>query len=483
MNRTYYVDAERGDDRNAGTDPQFPWRSLARVSDEWFGPGDRVLLTSGQTFRGPMMLSDACRGTEDARIEVSTTGPEPATVMAGKGTGIILDGVAHVTVQNLRLIGAGTQDNDGVGVEARTAQFTIVKNVEVSGFRIAGLRSGGGLGNRFEEIVTHGNGGAGISIIGGRPEMPRSQDVYVGYCRAEGNRGDPKNLTSHSGSGILLAGVDGALVEYCVAAHNGGEMPREGNGPIGIWAWNSDQITIQNCISHNNTSSSGDGGGFDLDGGVTNSTIQYCLSYENDGCGFLLCQYPGARPWHDNILRFNISVNDGARNHQAGIALWAGDSGFGGGQIYNNTIINRENAVNLISDVEGFEFLNNVFYTEHAAVCGDAFRVRFKGNFYRRQDLLGINSKRLPIAKSMEEWVTEQGQESADGSALPPIEPFELRLPDLYDLPTRIEDFARLEVLRSPAVLGGVEIGDRGDRDFFGSSLPSSAFVGAIAPG
>ena len=80
-------------------------------------------------------------------------------------------------------------------------------------------------------------------------------------------------------------------------------MPRIGNGPVGIWADEASNVTIQYCISHpiNTAKGAKDGGGFDFDGGITNSIIQYCLSYENQGAGYGLFQYAGASPWHNNV--------------------------------------------------------------------------------------------------------------------------------------------------------------------------------------
>jgi hypothetical protein len=50
-----------------------------------------------------------------------------------------------------------------------------------------------------------------------------------------------------------------------------------------IWAWDADNVTIRNCSSHDNLSQNNDGGGFDLDTGVTNSVVEYCTSYNNYG--------------------------------------------------------------------------------------------------------------------------------------------------------------------------------------------------------
>ena len=124
-----------------------------------------------------------------------------------------------------------------------------------------------------------------------------SKNIYVGYCLAENNPGDPTILTNHSGNGIVIGRVSKALIEYCEARYNGWDMPRKGNGPVGIWTWHADQVIIQFCVSHHNRSTGVDGGGFDFDGGVTNSILQYNYSHDNHGSGYLICQYDGAAPF------------------------------------------------------------------------------------------------------------------------------------------------------------------------------------------
>ena len=74
-----------------------------------------------------------------------------------------------------------------------------------------------------------------------------------------------------------------ALVEYCESLFNGWDQPWTGNGPVGIWTHDADRVTIQHCIAHHNRSTALDGGGFDFDGGVTNSVLQYNYSHDNFG--------------------------------------------------------------------------------------------------------------------------------------------------------------------------------------------------------
>jgi parallel beta-helix repeat protein len=53
---TYYVDAERGNDTNNGTSATAAWKTLNRVNQEKFRPGDSVLFRRGQIWREQLNL-------------------------------------------------------------------------------------------------------------------------------------------------------------------------------------------------------------------------------------------------------------------------------------------------------------------------------------------------------------------------------------------------------------------------------------------
>jgi hypothetical protein len=63
--------------------------------------------------------------------------------------------------------------------------------------------------------------------------------------------------------------------------------------------------------------------------------MQYNYSHDNDRPGFLLCQYPGARPNTGNIVRYNISQNDARRNNVGAIHLY---STVQNAIVHNNTV-------------------------------------------------------------------------------------------------------------------------------------------------
>jgi hypothetical protein len=86
-----------------------------------------------------------------------------------------------------------------------------------------------------------------------------------------------------------------------------------------------------------------DGGGFDFDGGTQHSIMQYNYSHDNDGEGFVVANgIAGSGPNTNNVVRFNISQNDGQRNPYGGIIVAYGE--VDNADIYNNTVYTGPNA-------------------------------------------------------------------------------------------------------------------------------------------
>src|SRR5439155_19615178 len=191
------------------------------------------------------------------------------------------------------------------GIVLDSVRNSIVEKITTSGFQKAGLLLNNCYNISVLGVQARNNGFAGINVTGdffknGRMlevgERP-SRNITLRNCIVDSNPGDPTNMTSHSGNGIYIISTDKVLVDHCLASNNGWDMPHSGTGPIGIWASLCDSVTIQYSISYGNKSRRLDGGGFGLDGGVTNSIVQYCLSYDNFGAGYGIYQYSAATIW------------------------------------------------------------------------------------------------------------------------------------------------------------------------------------------
>ncbi len=166
---------------------------------------------------------------------------------------------------------------------------------------------------------------------------------------------------------------------------------------MGLWIAHLDHVLIESNESHHNQSRHFDsvaanGDGFNFEGGVTNSVMQYNYAHDNDGAGYSLCEYSGAAPHSGNTLRYNISSNDSRRNNYGGISIGSNTtlSPIVADQVYNNVVILTPDAYSpptLRSSNASFQAHNNVFITiggPAALLHGDVLGANPKttGNYY-----------------------------------------------------------------------------------------------------
>jgi hypothetical protein len=438
----YYV-SPSGNDSNPGTSTSQPWRTINKVNSTTFASADRILFQGGQTFGGNLYFDSSDAGSLRFPITITSYGAGRAVVNAGLGNGFYAYNVAGYRIQNINFVGAGRTSNTSEGIlfyndlpGNTKLSFIAISNVDVSGFGNRGISIVGynnKSGFRYVQItdtVSHDNALAGIYIWGFFSSTLSGyahQDIYIGNCKTYNNTG-VSGLSSNSGSGIVVSNVDGATIERSVA-YNNGSLNTANGGPIGIWAWDANNVVIQHNESHHNrTASATDGGGFDLDGGVTNSVMQYNYSHDNDGAGFLLAQFSGARPFSGNTVRYNISQNDGRKNGFAGIHLWNGGSGVKNSEIYNNTIFlspaaqGSARAIYFQSPTVNVHVRNNIFVTTGGlrlveVVTGQS-GLLFQGNDYWASGAsFAIRYSGVNYA-SLSAWSNATGQEKLGGNAV-----------------------------------------------------------------
>ncbi len=476
----YYV-STTGSDSAPGGRTQ-PWETIEKVNSTHFQPGDRILFEGGRTFQGTLEFDREDSGTAERPVVLTSYGSGRAIVDGGNGRALEAKGCNYLSIRELKFVGSGRKTgNTETGVYLADAEGIEVNNIEVTGFRGSGLGFSGLQDARITHVYAHNNGFAGISG-GGRT----SSRVYIGHCLAENNPGDPSILTNHSGNGIVVGQIRDSLIEYCEARYNGWDMPRKGNGPVGIWAWDADRITIQYCVSHHNRSTGTDGGGFDFDGGVRDSILQYNYSHDNHGSGYLICQFGGASAFRDNVVRYNISQDDGLTNHNAGIYVWVGGASMESTLVHNNTVFNSKGAAVGFGVAEGYKgklpeltFYNNIFVAGEDQIEGGAEKGRFVGNLYWA---MGDGGFSVDGYKNFDEWVAATGQEKIGDRVVglyvdPLLKKNGSGLLTDPDLLTTLTEY-QLEP-DSPAIDAGLDLLkqfgiDPGRRDFYGALLPQN---------
>ncbi|MFN8257780.1 MAG: right-handed parallel beta-helix repeat-containing protein [Bacteroidales bacterium] len=410
--QNYYINALNGNDDNSGKSEKEAWRSLQNISKHDIRPGDSIILISGAIFKESLIIKDL-NGTAEKPVVITSKGDSSAAIHSGDSLAILATNCSYLKIENIKTLGSGRlKGNKTNGIELFKCRNSQLDRLSASGYLYTGIKVTGGNNIRITGCYASDNGFCGIFADSGEKEYGKDgsayktmRNLYISNCVADNNPGCPVIKDNHSGNGILVAGVINGLIEHCEAMNNGWDMPREGNGPVGIWAYMCDSIIIQHCYAHHNkTSPKGkDGGGFDFDGGIRYSVFQYNLSAFNEGAGYGIFQYAGATEWTDNIARYNISYNDGSKNSNAGIFVWCDPAAekMKNFSAYNNTIINSfGHGVSFDPNFyENFKFENNIYLVSVQTdnfIGGDNYSGQeFENNLYWCEPLSAEAVKRL----------------------------------------------------------------------------------------
>ncbi len=495
---TYYV-SPVGRDTSAGTSTK-PWKTIARVNQQDLNPGDTVLFQGGATFTGQLQLLAGDSGTAATPVQVGSFGSGRATIDGGTGTAISAYNSSGITLRNLRVVGSGRGSNTSHGIQfyndlpsgdVLLAGIRVL-DVSVSGFGKWGLILGGGVGRdgyrdvRIEGVNVSDNGYGGLLTWGAT--LNANKNVYVGRTTASGNTGVP-GVAVNTGSGIVLGNVDGGTIEHSVA-HNNGGLNGYSHGPVGIWTYDSNRVTIQfNEAYANRTGNGYDGGGFNIDQNTTNSTLQYNYSHDNAGAGLLLAQRWDTAAHHHNTVRYNVSINDARKGEGGALQVWGE---VRDAELYHNTVIASPPASGRIwgarisntsretSDVQRVHLRNNVIATSGgvglvevtSAQLSGSSDLRFQGNAWWAGGATPRFVWGASSLTSLGAWRTGTGQEKVGTTAVG------LGVDPRLSLGASGRDRARLQP-GSPLLDAGLDLSAfgiaAGPRDHFGGAAPRGA--------
>ena len=402
MSSTYYV-SPSGNDSNSGTSTSAPWKSIGKVSGTHLNAGDHVLFQGGQTFSGSLNLYNDGSSSSNP-VLIGSYGSGRATISSGGSNGAWALNSTGITFNNLKFVGSPQHNpsQNGIRIENYTSNTTrsgfIVTNCDISGY---GVGIGFGSDSSSESLnnisITsnsiYNNVDAGIESWCVTTES--NTNVYIADNQVYGNYGDGSSVCT--GSGIMLQGLNGAVIERNEAYDNGA---KGGNGGVGIWAYTSNNVTIQYNESYDNCTTRGeDGDGIDFDSAVTNSVIQYNYCFGNDGTGVQLDQWLTDGSFHNDIARYNVLQDNGRLNNYGNLEVWGnvvnsylydnvifttpGSSGSNSAiRVHNSTIpslfVNGVHFVNNVIETTGGTMTINIPYAETVGMKN----LTFTGNVY-----------------------------------------------------------------------------------------------------
>lgn len=497
---TYYV-SPSGKNIDAGTSVSKPWQSIVAVNAKNFN-GDTILFQGGSTFPGSMYFTSADIGTSTRPIVISSYGTGKATINSDTAYGIYVYNAAGLKLKNIIFKGSGRTTNKQSGIliymnlATTILSYINIDNVETYGYFNSGISIGSW--NKFSGFrdvsitnsLSHDNGKAGISFYAETSFVHKN--IYLGYNKTYNNSGISTFTTGNSGNGIVVGNVDGGVIEYCTSYNNGWLHSNSYGGPMGIWGYASNNLTIQfNQSYQNKTGSIKDGGGFDLDG-CSNSIMQYNYSHDNYGAGFLIAKYTLSPVVNNIIVRYNISENDSRKNDYGMIHFVSSGSAVGvkNVQVYNNSVYvtPKTNTVPKALFVRSGTFSNinirnNIFQTTGSVIMLNVASTggfTFQGNDYWST---GSTFKILwgsTTYSSLSAWRTATGKEKINGNASGyQLDPqfSDTTTGVIFSDATQITQLKRYKLKSTSGILNkGLNLKDSfaldvGTRDFWGNSL------------
>jgi hypothetical protein len=417
----HYLDSKHGNDKNSGLKPSASWASLARVNDNVFKPGDKLLIKSGTVYKGQLVLRGSGKEGMPIIVDVYGKGSKPRIDGGGATTSaVLLENVEYWEVSNLEITNTGAQRQarrTGIAVIARNfgeSHHIYLRNLSIHDVNGSLVKNEGG----GSAIFWHNSGDS----IRSRFIDLRIENCHLYSCERNGiiahgysNRANwypslgvvirGNLLEKIPGDGIVPIGCDGALIEHNIMRDSPDILSHE-EAAAGIWPWSCDNTTIQyNEVSGHKAK--WDGQGFDSDWNCQNTIIQYNYSHDNYGGFLLICNDGSSIGKRSNIgttgtiVRYNISINDGLRPYpteRAGIfsPVFHITGPCINTQIYNNIIIVKPKTSAGIDRTlvkmenwggpwpENTVFRNNIFYSLDSSQFsfGQDIATIFSGNTF-----------------------------------------------------------------------------------------------------
>lgn len=392
---TYYV-SNGGNDTNDGLSPEMPWRTIEKINQSEFEPGDRILFESGGVWGGALWAKGS--GTADAPIEISSygTGTKPIINGGGANAAVYLYNQQYVHISNLEVTnaGAGEEWRYGVYVSAYDAgelNGIELKNLTVHDVDGMYMTSIGDKDNHFNGgIIVQARGTTATRFVGlkitgceiydcARTGIATFSNMFTSFDKQIAGQTQKMKITNNiihdvKGDGMIICGdykgqVSGNTI------YNSAMMMPEDNWPdvnVGMFILHSTGTVLSGNEVYA-TQTTYDGFGYDIDGDNKDVIMEGNYSHDNHG-GFMLM----VNHLNENAtVRYNVSKNDSLRCFEIAAVPNSAPMQILKANVYNNTIYStapqsdRMILLNANCNPE-VNFMNNIFYIDKDRVITSA---------------------------------------------------------------------------------------------------------------
>jgi len=387
---SYYIDSAEGDDGNSGTSEGNAWKSLSKVNEFTFSPGDNILFKCNGIWSGQLYPNGSGKYGSPIVIDKYGFGNLPMINGEGIKNTVYLYNQEYWEIQNLEITnyqaGANTWKR---GVYIGAKDFGAVHHIYLKNLVIHDVNG---------TLDTKDNGGIFLKITGSSTET-YFDDILIEGCHiydvdrtgiSNKSDWDTRTLTSNTNwvpslnvvirnnlferigqNGLIVRVAKSPLIEYNIFK----ECSLKGTGNSNF-PFNCDDVIIQYNEAYLTKYNSGDNdsGGFDSDYRCKNTIIQYNYSHDNDYGGVLVCNKGSSATAFNNgtIVRYNIFKDNSHHNFR--ISGTTTNT-----SIYNNVIYLGENisSTKIIwhkswgGYPDNTSYYNNIFYNKSTSCSYD----------------------------------------------------------------------------------------------------------------
>jgi hypothetical protein len=475
---TYYVDATGGNDANSGQSTAEAWQTLDRISEEVYGPGDRILFKRDETFTGRFVFKGAGTETDPLIIGAYGTGEKPV-LEGGYGDAEVIYAensqgfeIRDLTITHDRPFG-GLDNRYGVLLnprynagELKHIQFVNVDFVDIQGagtnHESRGIQADTD-SNTAAPILSRFNGflieGCRFENIDGRGAQIRdSCGDIADYLISDGPYYPSTNVIFQYNTGIncyrnlyQLRGASDGLIQY-----NTMDGTQEGSA---FWPFACEGTVVQFNIFRNILKDGADASACHFDFNCKDTLMQYNIGINVQGSLIQVLNNSNGSNFQINaVARYNLGIDCGWRNNDnsAGIII-TGDAT--GSKIYNNTLITTD----LHPTYKAISFANwGGQWPTNSYIANNLFFAAGSPATYANED-------KMTIRNNVVTHNLYTGNVAVCSADLSPV----TGSPEFSDpAGTNAADFT--VTYGSAAIAAGTFIADNGGWDYFGNPLTNS---------
>ncbi len=346
---TYYVDSVLGDDSNTGTSQAKAWKTIDKVNEGVYSPGDKILFKSGCTFIGQLMFKGS-GNAENGAIIVSSYGNGAQPIINANGTtendGAVIRlynqeyieisdleltnnssvkgvrrgvfviaedfGVAdHIYIRNCNIHDVPTNADKSTTLQytdnGGKADYEAIRGPSRGAISFSALCGGAMIPTAFNDILVDNNiisktgtNGTGIGFSNEwREFVDKENSVVQEGANFEGEPapffGSTNILVSNNdlkntAAAIRFEGVDGRVGNGVIAEHNVSYKPDNVDSNSAMWVSHCYNVLWQyNEVYDLDNGGLNDCGAFDADGYCENTIFQYNYTHNNRGEPIMVC--------------------------------------------------------------------------------------------------------------------------------------------------------------------------------------------------